>query len=68
MCRRRIGRGKPIALARNWGLFVQDSWYNQVYVPSYGGGRGYERDDHDHDRDRGHGKGKGHKNKNKHDD
>ena len=71
----------PPGHANNWGkhcgrynacgqrvYFVQDSWYNQVYVPSYGGGRGYERDDDDHDRDRGHGKGKGHKNKNKHDD
>ncbi|MFC3107998.1 hypothetical protein ACFQAT_11020 [Undibacterium arcticum] len=53
--------------------FVQDSWYNNVYVPSYRehrGGRGEHRDgydngnndrghdgDHDRGHDRGHGKG-----------
>ena len=48
--------------------FVQDNWYNNVYVPSYrehGGGRGERRDGNGHrDNDRGydddHGHGKGH--------
>lgn len=45
--------------------FVQDRWYNDVYVPHYresqGGGRG-ERQGNDRGKggDRGHGKGKGH--------
>ena len=78
----------PPGHAKNWGkhcgkynacgqrvYFVQDNWYNNVYVPAYrrehqGGGwrdndqgRGYDRGyDHDHDRDhgKGHGHGKGH--------
>ena len=55
--------------------FVQDSWYNNVYVPSYrehGGGRGEhrrhdgddrrdnDRGDRGYDDDHGHGHGKGH--------
>ena len=54
--------GRPV-------YFVQDSWYNDVYVPEYrdmhGGGEGREKGhskDHgeDHDKDHGKGHGKGH--------
>lgn len=36
--------------------FVQDSWYNEVYVPRYREHHYYERDDHDHG-DWGHDRG-----------
>ena len=51
--------GRPV-------YFVQDRWYNDVYVPEYrsrhgGGGRHHQDDQgHDHDHDRG-GHDKGHK-------
>ena len=50
--------GRPV-------YFVQESWYNEVYVPGYrqgGGDRGERRDDRDERRDNGRGKGhdKGH--------
>ncbi len=56
-CRAYGACGRPV-------YFVQDHWYNDVYVPHYRE-RHHERDDHhrDHDR-RGHGKGHG---KHKHD-
>lgn len=63
-CGRYSACGRPV-------YFVQDSWYNDVYVPRYrerhGEGRGHD-DGHDrghegdHDRGHGHeGHGKGHK-------
>lgn len=63
-CGRYNACGRPV-------YFVQDSWYNDVYVPHYRERHGEGRDDdHDHDRghdgdhDRGHGHeghGKGHR-------
>lgn len=70
----------PVVQARNWRAycgrynacrqpvyFVQDGWYDNVYVPAY---RGHGHDDEDDDddqghghhehHDRGHGHGKGH--------
>jgi hypothetical protein len=46
--------------------FVQDSWYNDVYVPRYRERHGKHHDHDDHHDDhghpgKGHGKGKGHK-------
>lgn len=58
-CRRYGACGQPV-------YFVQDNWYNNVYVPSYrehgnfqGEGRGGHDDDHDDGHDRG-GHGGGH--------
>jgi hypothetical protein len=39
--------------------FVQENWYNNVYVPEYRQRRGDDQGDRDGDRGRGHGKGKG---------
>jgi hypothetical protein len=70
----------PPGHAKNWAkhcgkynacgqrvYFVQDNWYNNVYVPAYRQhGGGYYREDNDRDRDHGHGNhghgnhGKGH--------
>lgn len=49
-CRKYNACGQPV-------YFVQDSWYNQVYVPRYHEihGKGHGK--------KGHGKGKGHKHK-----
>ena len=56
-CRKYNACGQPV-------YFVQDNWYNNVYVPRYREEhRDWDdRDRHDHDRDdhgKGHGKGKG---------
>ena len=70
--------------ARNWGkhcfqynacgrqvYFVDDDWYEKVYVPNYRGSQNYHREDHedgDHD-DHDHGKhGRGHGHGHGHDD
>ncbi len=45
--------GRPV-------YFVQDGWYNDVYVPHYHDRHGGDRDHHDHD-DRGYGHGHKHK-------
>jgi hypothetical protein len=54
-CRQYGACGSPV-------YFVQQRWYNQVYVPQYRRehGHGYERHDHDHDDRHGHGHGHGH--------
>jgi len=58
-CSRYNACGQPV-------YFVQDRWYNNVYVPHYGeshgGGHGERHgDDHGKGRGHGHGKGKGHR-------
>lgn len=69
----------PPGHAKNWGkhcarynacsrpvYFVQDSWYEQTYVPAYQSRHGHGNDDHGrgdddqgHDGGNGHGNGKG---------
>jgi hypothetical protein len=44
-CRKYNACGQPV-------YFVQDNWYNEVYVPAY-------REKHGHGHDKGHGKGNG---------
>ena len=39
--------------------FVQDRWYNEVYVPRYRESHGSGNDDHVNNRDKGHGQGHG---------
>jgi hypothetical protein len=39
-------------------FFVQDQWYNEVYVPQYRAERGEGNEHHDHGHGHGHGKGK----------
>lgn len=67
----------PPGHAKNWGkycrkydacgqpvYFVQEGWYNDVYVPGYrdrGGDMGDRRDNRDNGRGKGHGHGKGRK-------
>lgn len=61
-CGRYNACGRPV-------YFVQDRWYNDVYVPRYrerhrdwdrhGDEHGHDRDWHDHDRGRDHGPDKG---------
>lgn len=45
--------------------FVQENWYQNVYIPSYQQRRGHDQDDNEHDRDD---RKKGGKNKDKHKD
>jgi hypothetical protein len=55
--------GRPV-------YFVQDNWYNNVYVPQYRERGGHGRDEHrgdDRHDDRGEGHGKGHDKHDKHD-
>jgi hypothetical protein len=59
-CRKYNACGRPV-------YFVQDSWYNQEYVPRYreshSGGHGQRHgNDRGNRHEKGHGKGKGHKN------
>lgn len=57
-CGRYNACGRPV-------YFVQDRWYNDVYVPEYRQ-RHHDRDDHDHDHDHDHDRDHGKKHGKKH--
>ena len=52
-CGRYDACGRPV-------YFVQDRWYNDVYVPRYQERYRHDYDRHDHDHGNGHGKSKNH--------